>query len=69
MLPSQKNSKHTTSESGVSLLIQKTDPYGEWVFMAYLLNPFIIANCLGQTTTIYGNFLLAFTMFGLAYGK
>lgn len=34
--------------------------------LAYLLNPYSILNCVGQTTTIWSNFLLSFMMWTLS---
>jgi GPI-anchor transamidase subunit U len=37
-----------------------------YVAIAYLLNPYSILNCVGQTTTVWSNFLLALYFFGLS---
>ncbi|XP_053675725.1 phosphatidylinositol glycan anchor biosynthesis class U protein [Anopheles nili] len=36
------------------------------VGFAYLFNPYAILNCVGQTTTVWSNFLLAMFFFGLS---
>lgn len=33
--------------------------------MSYLFNPYSILNCVGQTTTVWSNFLLALFFFGI----
>ncbi|KAL1377490.1 hypothetical protein pipiens_016219 [Culex pipiens pipiens] len=40
-------------------------PY--YVGLAYLFNPYSILNCVGQTTTVASNFLLALFLVGTAY--
>jgi GPI-anchor transamidase subunit U len=37
-----------------------------YVAITYLLNPFSILNCVGQTTTVWSNFFLALYFFGLS---
>jgi GPI-anchor transamidase subunit U len=36
-----------------------------YCLLAYLFNPYSILNCVGQTTTIFSNFLLAVTIFAM----
>jgi phosphatidylinositol glycan class U len=69
LMESQIGSKFTKSHCGADITIKPDDPYGDSVFMAYYLNPFIIASCLGQTTTVLVNFFLAAAIFGMARGN
>lgn len=50
------------------LLLQEIDrdkvPFH--ILLAYLFNPYSILNCVGQTTTVLSNFLLAVFFFGLS---
>lgn len=49
-------------------MITKVDlesiPY--YVVVSYLMNPYSILNCVGQTTTVFSNFLLAAFFYFLA---
>lgn len=40
-------------------------PY--YVALAYMFNPYSILNCVGQTTTVLSNFLLALFLLGMAH--
>lgn len=40
-------------------------PY--YVALAYMFNPYSILNCVGQTTTVLSNFLLALFILGMAH--
>lgn len=40
-----------------------------YVVAAYLFNPYIIFNCVGLTTTVFGNFFLALHLVGMMYSK
>jgi len=51
------------------LEIKDEDKYGEFVTLAYLLNPFTIFNCVGQTTTVVGNLMIATGILSMLKGK
>lgn len=69
-LPDQKRSTYpVTEEEGKQLKIPQNENYGELVIMAYLLNPFTILNCVGQTTTVFGNLVLALSLLSMVKGR
>ncbi|XP_055591959.1 phosphatidylinositol glycan anchor biosynthesis class U protein [Uranotaenia lowii] len=64
----QKEKKHFakwTKELQISAQDLQNIPY--YVALAYAFNPYTILNCVGQTTTVLSNFLLASFMLGMAF--
>lgn len=63
----QEKNKQNYAKDAESLLLKAQDfvlpPY--YVLAAYLYNPFTIFNCVGQTTTVFGNFFLSLFFYGL----
>lgn len=63
----QQNSIEKAENVDELLLNEKdvsTIPY--YVAVVYLMNPYSILNCVGQTTTVWSNFLLALYFYGLS---
>ncbi|XP_021961854.1 phosphatidylinositol glycan anchor biosynthesis class U protein [Folsomia candida] len=67
-IKSQKTSKYIHSEDTKHLKIEEKENYGELVIMSYLLNPFTIVNCVGQTTTVFGNLVMAVSILSMLKG-
>ncbi|XP_053695438.1 phosphatidylinositol glycan anchor biosynthesis class U protein [Sabethes cyaneus] len=64
----QKANQHSYAKGTHELQISPTDlssiPY--CVALAYMFNPYSILNCVGQTTTVLSNFLLALFLLAMA---
>lgn len=54
-----------TKELQISIDDLENVPY--YVALAYMFNPYSILNCVGQTTTVLSNFLLALFLLGTSY--
>lgn len=54
-----------TKEFLINSSSQDTVP--QFVLIAYLFNPYSIMNCVGQTTTVWSNFLLAGFLLGMSH--
>lgn len=63
---SQKESKYLTEAK--QLEIKEDESYSPYVIMSYLLNPFCVMNCVGQTTTVFGNLISAISIFSMLKG-
>jgi hypothetical protein len=63
----QKASKYLNEAT--QLEIKEEDNYGEFVIMTYMLNPFTIITCVGQTTTVFGNLATALCILSMLKGK
>ncbi|XP_058448317.1 phosphatidylinositol glycan anchor biosynthesis class U protein [Malaya genurostris] len=65
----QKVHRNSYAEGTAELQISESDlesvPY--YVALAYMFNPYTILNCVGQTTTVMSNFLLALFLLGTSY--
>lgn len=59
------------SKEADKLLLKERDLFypPRYVVAIYLFNPYTIFNCVGQTTTVFGNFFLALHLVGMMYGK
>ncbi|XP_058818659.1 phosphatidylinositol glycan anchor biosynthesis class U protein [Topomyia yanbarensis] len=65
----QKTKQNTDAKGTAELQILEKDlesiPF--YVALAYMFNPYTILNCVGQTTTVMSNFLLALFLLGMSY--
>lgn len=70
LFENQEKSKDSYAKDVQTLLLKGHDfvlpPY--YVAAAYLFNPFTIFNCVGMTTTVFGNFCIAAFLNGLVFG-
>lgn len=58
----RKNVKESDDSNACTRVSLTSSTY---VFVTYLFNPYIILNCVGQTTTVFTNFLCALALFGM----
>jgi len=66
LMRSQKESKYVAEAK--QLEIKEDENYGQYVIMSYLLNPFCVMNCVGQTTTVFGNLISAVAIYSMLKG-
>lgn len=66
LMRSQKESKYLSEAK--QLEIKEDESYSPYVIMSYLLNPFCVMNCVGQTTTVFGNLISAISIFSMLKG-
>uniref|UniRef100_U5EXN7 Putative major facilitator superfamily permease n=1 Tax=Corethrella appendiculata TaxID=1370023 RepID=U5EXN7_9DIPT len=68
MYQRQQSIIDTYAKKTEDLHIQSDDEHSLpfYIALTYLFNPFTIMNCVGQTTTVWSNFLLALMLFALS---
>lgn len=67
----ERNSAWKYAKESEKLLLKEEDVLypPRYVVATYLFNPYIIFNCVGLTTTVFGNFFLALHLVGMMYSK
>jgi phosphatidylinositol glycan class U len=62
--------KEKYAKDAEALLLKQSDLVLPPVYVAsaYLFNPYIIFSCVGQTTTVFANLCLAFTLLFMIKG-
>ncbi|XP_049832992.1 phosphatidylinositol glycan anchor biosynthesis class U protein isoform X1 [Schistocerca gregaria] len=68
----KQNEKKDTYAAGTKNLLLKAYDFHMvpfYVLSAYLFNPYIILNCVGRTTTVFSNLLLAYALASMCTGK
>ena len=71
LLRRQSRDKETYAKDTEEFLISPSSltSIPQLVLIAYLFNPYSIMNCIGQTMTVWSNFLLAGFLLGMAHGQ
>lgn len=66
----QMREKEKYAKDAEALLLKQSDLVLPPVYVAsaYLFNPYIIFSCVGQTTTVFANLCLAFTLLFMIKG-
>ncbi|CAG4965027.1 unnamed protein product [Colias eurytheme] len=66
----QEKAKKTIAEDSKTLLLDETqlNEVPEYVLSVYLFNPYSVLNCVGMTTTVIQNLLVAVSLWGAASG-
>lgn len=66
LMRSQKESKYVADAKQLEIGEENYAPY---VIMSYLLNPFCVMNCVGQTTTVFGNLISSMAIYTMLKGE
>lgn len=66
----ESKNKNDFSKDGMKYILKPNQllksPF--YVLLAYLFNPFTLFSCVGYSTTVFHNFLLALMLFSMVYG-
>lgn len=67
----QEKNKQEVSEESKTLILNEyqLNEVPDYVLSIYLFNPYSVLNCVGMTSTVIQNFLLAMSLWGASNGK